>query len=97
MITIYGIDKLGNNMKHPVTTITHQTHYQFIIEIDGNNYEVSLARFSPLVQNGKPHPNRGQYLLSCGNELFWLTKNQLTNMNNVLSAIQTILYKLKLC
>jgi hypothetical protein len=96
MIIIENINKLGDRIKYPTTIIVHQSHYEFNIEIDGSNIGITLARFSPSVQNGNPHPNRGSYLLMSANcnESIWFTKNELRDIDNVMLGIQQIIYKL---
>lgn len=94
MITIQNIQKLGNSIKYPMTTLTHHTHYEFKISYNDIDLQITLGRFRPLVQNGTPHPNKGHYLLLCQNEMIWFTKDELKDMDNVLNGIYQIMYKL---
>jgi hypothetical protein len=95
MITIENVEKIRHLTYHPMDIITHQTHYQFNVAFSNlPNLEITLGRFTPLVQDGRPHPNRGKYLLCCQQELIWFTKHELRDIKNVMNVIRTIIKNL---
>ena len=94
MLTISNIEKLGKTIVYPMTTLTHQTHYEFIVGYNIKTYNITLSRFTPPTHN-VAHPNKGKYLMLCRSELIWFTKDELKDVVKVSKGIYQILSRIK--
>lgn len=86
MITIENIKKLGDTIVYPMRTITHETHYEFIVDYNIKTYNITLSRFSPTT-----HPQRGHYLMLCKSEMIWFTLDELKDVVKVSNGIYQML------
>ena len=91
MITIENIKRLGDMIVYPMSTIVHETHYEFIIDYNIKTYNITLSRFTPPTHNTPTHPERGKYLMLCRSEMIWFTKDELKDIVKVSNGIYQML------
>jgi hypothetical protein len=86
MITIENIKRLGDMIVYPMSTIIHETHYEFIIDYNIKTYNITLSRFTPPMD-----PTCGHYLMLCRSEMIWFTKDELKDIVKVSNGIYQML------
>jgi hypothetical protein len=88
MITIQNWGKLIRLFKSELKIVEEHTHY--IIQYyyptlsSGDYYTITLSRYTPPNPN---HEHKNEYLMLCGEQMYWLSKTELRNIDNVYEAI----------
>ena len=88
MITIQNWGKLIRLFKSELKIVEEHTHY--IIQYyyptlsNGDYYTITLSRYTPPNPN---HEHKNEYLMLCGEQMYWLSKTELRNIDNVYEAI----------
>ncbi len=88
MITIENWDKLIRMFRSELKVVEADTHYlirYYYPTLPTNSYyRITLSRFSPPNPN---HEHKNDYLMLCGEIKYWLSKNELKDINTVYEAI----------
>ena len=88
MITIKNWDKLTRLFRSQIDIGELELHYEityYYPTLPSNEYyKITLSRMSPPQQD---HPHKDEYLLLCGVSEFWLTKDELRDLDFVYNSI----------
>ena len=88
MITIKNWGKLIKLFRSKIQIVELEQHYlikYFYPTLSANEfYEITLCRINPPYPN---HAHRNEYLMLCGEADYWLSKNQLKDIDAVYEAI----------
>lgn len=98
MLTIDNIERMGNCIGYDTFIKVADTHYSFIVGVNGELIEITLSRHKPKYQNGKPHPHREEYLLQCNNHSwkhYWLHPKELKDIWKVSACIEQFINEVK--
>lgn len=99
MLTIQNIDKLSNSLGFDLHIVVADTHYSFFVDVEGGKrIEITLARHKPKLQDGKPHPHKGEYLLQCHHiswKHYWVTKNDIKDIWDMTRLIESFINEVK--
>jgi hypothetical protein len=88
MITIKNWGKLIKLFRSELKIVEADTHYliQYYYPSlsSGDYYRITLSRFNPSNPN---HEHKNEYLMLCGEQMYWLSKRELKDIDTVYEAI----------
>ena len=94
MIQIRNWDKLTRLFRSQIDIGEFEMHYEityYYPTLPSNEYyRITLSRISPPQQD---HPHKGEYLMLCGVSEFWLTKDELRDLDFVYNSIVDVVVR----
>ena len=94
MLTIKNWDKLTRLFRSQIDIGEFEMHYEityYYPTLPSNEYyKITLSRMNPPNQT---HPHKDEYLMLCGEAEFWLTKEELRDVDFVYNSIVDVVVR----